>query len=257
MPVCASTRLLGAAVCDLADPTLALPFARDRAAHATALLGALPFVADDNDRADWHSQFLLLRFCSITRGRWLPRVMPMRMIQEYIARVDGQHDRHIARILLGSADAEMPDAADAQLQLPPRLSGLGLTSVSSRAAASALASWSATLRLVAAHVAGLPALADLGSRRGLRRIVNRDDDPLGLLAAYADARDDYDTTTGTPVASSPTGPANPRASTTTATATPATCRRGPTRNSPSTCHPPHGGALAPLVIPSANRTFWG
>ena len=52
MPVRASTRLLGAAVCDLADPTLALPFARDRAAHATALLGALPFVADDNDRAD-------------------------------------------------------------------------------------------------------------------------------------------------------------------------------------------------------------
>ena len=78
MPVRASTRLLGAAVCDLADPTLALPFARDRAAHATALLGALPFVADDNDRADWHSQFLLLRFCSITRGRWLPRVMPAR-----------------------------------------------------------------------------------------------------------------------------------------------------------------------------------
>ena len=36
--------------------------------------------------ADWHSQFLLLRFCSITRGRWLPRVMPARMIQEYIAR---------------------------------------------------------------------------------------------------------------------------------------------------------------------------
>ena len=76
MPVRAPTRLLGAAVCDLADPTLALPFARDRAAHATALLGALPFVTDDNDRADWHSQFLLLRFCSITRGRWLPRVMP-------------------------------------------------------------------------------------------------------------------------------------------------------------------------------------
>ena len=47
---------------------------------------------DDNDRADWHSQFLLLRSCSITRGRWLPRVMPARMIQEYIARVDGQHD---------------------------------------------------------------------------------------------------------------------------------------------------------------------
>ena len=90
---------------------------------ALPLVGAatpLPFVADDNDRADWHSQFLLLRFCSITRGRWLPRVMPARMIQEYIARVDGQHDRHIARILLGSADAEMPDAAGAQLQLPPR-----------------------------------------------------------------------------------------------------------------------------------------
>ena len=79
--------------------TLVLPFARDRAAHATALLGALPFVADDNDRADWYAQFLLLRFCSITRGRWLPRVMPARMIQEYIARVDGQHDRHIARAL--------------------------------------------------------------------------------------------------------------------------------------------------------------
>ena len=62
--------------------------------------------------------------------------------------------------------AEMPDAADAQLQLPPRLSGVGLTSVSSRAAASALASWSAALRLVAAHVAGLPALA---ARRGARQ----------------------------------------------------------------------------------------
>ena len=50
---------------------------------------------------------------------------------------------------------------------------------------------------------------------------------------------------------------SPRASTTTAMATPATRRPGPTRNCPSTYRPPRGGAVAPLVIPSANRTFWG
>ena len=178
--VAPSVRLLGASVG--ADDPVAYQFVRDRTYHATELCTPLAGVRDERVR------FLVLRYCSIARARFLPRVMPYGgKIRRYARDVDREHDKVLAGLL--GVEHLRTHTVKAQSSLPPSLGGLGIPRIADTAPAACLASLAHVRPLLARHLNGHPLVGVVAHFDTMPDLAG---DPLGARAAHASVKRKFD-----------------------------------------------------------------